>query len=151
MNRSILGLLCAFSSGVIFSLGLVLGGMTNPEYVQGFLNIGGIFFPKILGFWYPRLAFVMLGAITIMIMVFYWSRKHGRKPLFHERYEWPTQVGVDRALIIGAALFGVGWGIIGYCPGPALANLANGGITIIVFILFMLIGLISGKALKSHL
>jgi uncharacterized membrane protein YedE/YeeE len=129
----------AFLSGLIFAAGLVIGGMADPQYVLGFLNIGGLFAPDTMGPWYPRLAFVMLGAVTTMFFVFRCIRKG--KPVYHEKYAWPTKTRIDLRLVTGAAIFGIGWGVGGYCPGPALASALAHFPTAGVLVIGMLAGI----------
>lgn len=102
----------AFAPGFIFGLGLLLGGMTDPARVLGFLNV--------TQHWDPTLAFVMIGAIGVHLPLRYLLIRVGRvDPKAHARR------GIDRSLVVGALLFGIGWGIAGYCPGPAVASLAS--------------------------
>ncbi len=123
----------ALVSGVLFGLGLVLGGMTQPRKVIGFLDIGGA--------WDPSLAFVMLGAVAVHALGYRLIR--GRSaPLFAEAFSLPTRRGVDTMLVFGSALFGVGWGLAGYCPGPAIVSLGSGRIDAILFVAAMLLGMV---------
>ena len=102
-------------SGFIFGLGLTISSMTNPAKVIGFLDITGN--------WDPSLMFVMIGAIAISAPIFYLLRNK-TKPLFSLNFEIPTIKNLDKQLILGASLFGIGWGMVGFCPGPAIASLA---------------------------
>ncbi|HEX5305471.1 MAG TPA: DUF6691 family protein [Dyella sp.] len=104
----------ALVAGLVFGLGLSLGGMTQPSVVLGFLDL--------FGAWNPRLAFVMGGAVLTTAIGYRLVLRRGR-PLFEPRFQLPTATAFDARLIGGAALFGIGWGIAGYCPGPALASL----------------------------
>ncbi len=112
-------------SGILFSLGLVLSGMTQPAKVLGFLNITdiaqGISWTAEAGRWDPSLAFVMGGALMVTLIAFAIAPKRA-KPWAAERFDLPTRNDIDAPLIIGSALFGAGWGLAGYCPGPALAS-----------------------------
>ncbi|HZY33614.1 MAG TPA: DUF6691 family protein, partial [Rhodanobacter sp.] len=101
----------AFAAGLLFGLGLSLGGMTQPAVVLGFLDI--------FGAWDPRLVFVMAGAVLTTAVGYRLVLRRPR-PLLAERFQWPTSRRIDVRLVGGAALFGIGWGIAGYCPGPAL-------------------------------
>ncbi len=134
--------LAALATGVIFAAGLTLGGMTDPRKVQGFLNIGGIG----SGGWDPSLAFVMGGALVVSFIA-YFSIRNRLRPMFAEKFELPTRRDIDARLIIGAVLFGVGWGIGGYCPGPALASVLVGGMEMVYFTLAMLAGMAGAKLL----
>jgi uncharacterized protein len=130
----------ALLAGLVFAAGLTLGGMTDPRKVQGFLNIGGIASGK----WDPSLAFVMGGALFVSFLAF-WSIKSRVAPWFAAKFELPTRRDIDARLIIGAALFGIGWGIGGYCPGPALASFLIGGPDILYFMAAMIAGMIGAK------
>jgi uncharacterized protein len=109
MNRLMTPLL----AGLLFGAGLVISGMANPANVLGFLTLG----PG----WNPSLAFVMGGALTITLPGFFWLRRRG-KPFVAEQFVKPPMFPVDRVLLLGAALFGVGWGLAGFCPGPAIVS-----------------------------
>ncbi len=113
MNRLMMALL----SGVVFGLGLSLSQMINPDKVLGFLDISGS--------WDPSLALVMAGALTIAMPGFQWIRRQP-KPLLDNEFHITAKTQLDKPLLIGAALFGIGWGMTGYCPGPAFASLALG-------------------------
>jgi hypothetical protein len=127
MSRHIVALL----TGIIFGLGLAVSGMINPEKVLGFLDIAGA--------WDPSLALVMGGAVGVTLLTFRRVLKLP-KPLFGARFEIPTSASVDSPLLIGATIFGIGWGIAGYCPGPAIAALTIGSIEPIVFIAAFIAG-----------
>ena len=126
MNR-----FCSLFSGLVFGLGLTLSGMTNPEKVINFLNI--------FRAWDPSLAFVMIGAILISAPFFYLA-KNKNKPLFAETFSWPTLKEIDSKLILGSLMFGIGWGLIGLCPGPAIASISLLSQPSFTFILSMLAG-----------
>ena len=113
-------------------MGLMLSGMTDPGKVIGFLDVAGT--------WDPSLGFVMGSALLITFPVFAWVRRAG-KPLLAERFQLPTKQDLDPQLLIGAALFGIGWGIAGLCPGPAIANLAAGSPQILLFVAAMVGGM----------
>ena len=115
-------------SGIIFGLGLTISSMTNPEKVLDFLNI--------FDDWDPSLIFVMLGAILISSPVFY-LLKEKTKPLFDEKFHITSLKKVDKSIIIGASLFGVGWGLVGLCPGPAIASLSLINMNSIIFVISM--------------
>ena len=118
-------------SGVIFGVGLSVSNMINPEKVLGFLNIFGL--------WDPSLIFVMLGAIIISAPVFFLFRSKN-KPLFAENFTMPTLKSIDKNLIIGSSIFGIGWGMVGFCPGPAISSLALLNTYSVFFVLSMLGG-----------
>ena len=118
-------------AGALFGLGLAVSGMTNPDKVLNFLDVAG--------HWDPSLALVMGGALAVALPGFAWTRRRGRT-LSGAPLPAPPAPTIDRRLLIGSGLFGIGWGIAGYCPGPALANLAHGSLEPVVFIIAMLAG-----------
>ena len=126
----------AFLCALIFGFGLVMSGMTDTARVLGFLDVLAV--PK--GHWDPTLAIVMAAALAVSIPGFWFSRRRER-PLFAEAASWPTKASIDRPLIAGAALFGAGWGLVGLCPGPAIANLATLSAPVIGFVVAMLAGM----------
>lgn len=131
--RTVVSLLC----GVVFGVGLVVSGMTNPAIVLGFLDV--------LGAWNPTLAFVMAGAVLVSAAG---HRIAGRRtqPLLGGGFAIPTRRDLDGPLVVGAALFGIGWGLVGLCPGPALANLARGSTDVALFVGGMLVAVIGYRA-----
>jgi len=100
-----------FLAGLVFAVGLVLGGMTNPQKIVGFLDVAGD--------WDPSLAFVMAGAIGVHALSYRFTMRRP-KPLLADKFLVPKRSDVDASLVVGALLFGVGWGLVGYCPGPAV-------------------------------
>ncbi len=102
-----------FLAGLIFAVGLVLGGMTQPEKIIAFLDVSGD--------WDPSLGYVMLGAVGVHSIGYRLTMRRAR-PLFAEKFLVPTRRDIDASLVVGALLFGVGWGLGGYCPGPALVS-----------------------------
>lgn len=134
-------LLFALLSGALFAIGLVVSGMTQVSKVIGFLNIGGIFSPSRFGAWDASLAFVMGGALLVTLIGFAITTRSGNKPWAHTKFELPTRKDIDGKLLTGAALFGIGWGLVGYCPGPALASLLSGGLDVLVFVLASVTGM----------
>lgn len=122
----------ALIAGLLFGAGLALGGMTNPAKVAAFLDVAGT--------WDPSLAFVMGSALLITFPVFWWVRR-SQRPLFAASFQLPTRRDIDRPLLLGAVLFGIGWGIAGLCPGPAVANLASGSPQVLLFVAMMLAGM----------
>ena len=135
-------------SGSLFAVGLVLGGMTQPAKVLGFLDIGGlargISSSAQVGYWDPSLAFVMGGALMVSLVAFWLTPKRA-KPLADEKFHLPNRNDVDRRLVLGAAMFGIGWGLAGYCPGPALASILSGGSDALFFVGAMVIGMWAAK------
>jgi uncharacterized protein len=132
MSRSLGHALGAFGAGLLFGIGLVVSGMTQPQKVIGFLDLFGQFDPSLM--------FVMLGAIAVHAVAYRFSVRRGR-PLFAPAFEWPSRRNVDRKLLLGAAVFGAGWGLGGYCPGPAVVSLPGGGWQALSFVLAMLAGM----------
>jgi uncharacterized protein len=133
------------AAGALFAAGLVVSGMTQTTKVIGFLNLGGIFSSERFGAWDASLAFVMGGALMITFVAFAITPTEGRKPWFSEKFELPTRKDVDFKLVAGAAMFGIGWGLAGYCPGPAMASVISGGVDALVFVLALLVGLLTAK------
>jgi len=132
--------LIAGVSGVVFATGLALGGMLDPRKVQGFLDVGGI----ASGRWDPSLAFVMAGALVVSLLAF--SRVRTRETTWlGSGFSLPTPRDLDARLIAGAALFGVGWGLSGYCPGPAIASLLPGSQDVLWFVLAMAAGMLLAR------
>ena len=127
-------LLGALMSGLVFGFGLVISGMTQPAKILGFLDIFGV--------WDPTLAFVMGAALAVSLPGFYFARRRER-PLLTAHFRWPTRREIDAPLIGGAALFGIGWGLVGLCPGPAIVNLATFLPQIIVFVVAMGAGMLA--------
>lgn len=138
----------ALLAGILFALGLVLSGMTQPAKVIGFLNVlgmqQGISWQAAPGFWDPSLALVMGGALCVTLLAFAWQPRQ-TKPWFDAKFHLPTSQDMDGRLIGGAALFGIGWGLAGYCPGPVLASLLVGGTDALAFCAAMLMGLWGAK------
>lgn len=125
-------LLPPLASGLLFGAGLTLSGMTDPRRVRGFLDL--------FGNWDPTLAFVMGGAVIVMALA--WRlRNRMAAPVFGEKFSLPDRSDIDARLIIGSALFGIGWGIAGLCPGPAVASLALAPMDVLPFVVAMLVGM----------
>ena len=126
-----MGNIVALITGLIFGLGLALSGMNHPEKVLGFLDVAGQ--------WDASLLFVLGGAVTVTIVSFQLIKKLP-KPVFAKRFLVTEASNIDRSLIIGSSLFGIGWGISGYCPGPAIALLAAPNRELLIFLPAMLLG-----------
>jgi len=126
--------LFAFLAGLIFGAGLLLSGMANPEKVIGFLDLAGD--------WDPSLALVMVGAIGTAFIPFQMARKRSRSFL-GSPMSLPTSRKLDKSLLIGALLFGAGWGIAGFCPGPGLVALGAGETSALIFVSAMLAGMLA--------
>ena len=123
--------LVSLVAGVVFGLGLAVAEMTNPLKVLDFLDLAGN--------WDPSLAFVMGGAVLVTLVAFRFVLRRP-VPLYGERFHLPTLTQLDRKLLGGAALFGIGWGLAGYCPGPALATILFGNSETWLFVPAMLVG-----------
>lgn len=134
--------LVALVAGLLFGFGLSLSGMTDPLKVVGFLDLAGD--------WQPTLAFVMGGALLVTVPAFALIRRRGA-PLFDRQFYLPTKQDLDGRLLAGAAIFGIGWGISGFCPGPAIASLASGEPIIVAFCVAMLAGMaIADRAVPAR-
>jgi uncharacterized membrane protein YedE/YeeE len=129
----------AFIVGLVFGIGLIVAGMTNPAKVQGFLDLAGN--------WDPSLAFVMGGAILVGLVAFRFAGKR-QHSLLGEAMRLPAATRIDRRLLLGGLAFGAGWGLAGFCPGPALASLATGGAKAWIFTGAMLAGMIVFEVLE---
>jgi uncharacterized membrane protein YedE/YeeE len=134
-----------FAIGLIFGLGLIVSGMSNPAKVLNFLDIGGI--PA--GTWDPSLAFVMAGAVAVTFVGFNSVLKRAR-PVFAEWFHLPTRSDIDVRIIAGPAIFGIGWGLAGFCPGPALTALGFGSTSAFIFAAAMFVGMVLARFI-AHL
>lgn len=134
--------LAAFTSGLVFGLGLLVSGMADPGKVKGFLDLAGA--------WDPSLAFVMGGAILVGFFAFRFAA--GRAQSFlGGALRLPTRRDIDLRLVAGSAVFGVGWGLAGYCPGPALVSLGAGQDKAVVFVVAMLAGMLVYTAAERYM
>jgi|SRR5262245_56337453 len=124
-------ILAAFGVGIIFALGLAISEMINPGRVIGFLDVAG--------HWDPTLLLVMVGALAVTVPTFPVILRRS-KPLLAAQFTLPTKTRLDRPLVLGVAVFGAGWGLAGFCPGPALAALASGSPSVVVFVVAMILG-----------
>jgi uncharacterized membrane protein YedE/YeeE len=125
-------LFSAFVAGLVFGLGLILSGMTDPSKVIAFLDLAGA--------WDPSLALVMAGAILVASIGFYFASKRSRA-ILGDVMRLPTATRIDRRLVLGSLAFGAGWGLAGYCPGPAVASLLSGKAEPLIFVAAMLAGM----------
>lgn len=132
MKRTIYQVGTALVSGTVFGFGLSLSGMLNPARVQGFLDL--------FGTWDPSLAFVLGGAVAVAFIGVQ-AMKRMRHPVFDDRFHVPTNQRIDAPLVVGSALFGLGWGLGGFCPGPAVASLSTGLPQVGLFVIAMLAGM----------
>ncbi|WP_375455249.1 DUF6691 family protein [uncultured Methylobacterium sp.] len=125
-------ILATLGSGLTFGLGLSLSGMLDPARVRGFLDVTGA--------WDPSLMFVLGGAVTVSAIGYQIARRLS-KPVFAADFQIPTNRRIDKHLIGGSAFFGIGWGLSGFCPGPAVAALSTGALPVAVFVATMLVGM----------
>lgn len=128
--------LIALSAGLLFGAGLAISGMYDPAKVLGFLDIAAV----ASGGWDPSLAFVMAGGLAVTLPAFHYAYRRAR-PIAAPQFQRPTASAIDARLLLGALIFGIGWGLVGYCPGPALAALAFGAPGTILFVLAMMAGM----------
>jgi hypothetical protein len=133
--------LTSFSAGLLFGLGLLLSGMANPAKVIGFLDVAGA--------WDPSLALVMAGAIATALVPFTWAKRRERS-LLDAPMRLPSKRELDGRLIGGSLVFGIGWGVAGICPGPAIAVLLSGHWQVVLFVLAMLGGMLLFSALERR-
>jgi hypothetical protein len=129
-------ILAALASGLVFGAGLALAGMTNPAKVLSFLDLAGA--------WDPTLALVMGSALGVNAAAYALTRRRAQ-PLFAQAFALPTRSDLDARLLGGAALFGLGWALVGLCPGPALASLARGESEVLVFVAAMGVGMLGSR------
>ncbi|MDQ3364878.1 MAG: hypothetical protein M3680_05560 [Myxococcota bacterium] len=133
--------LAAALAGCLFAIGLVISGMTDPARVVGFLDLGGA--------WDPTLAFVMAGAVGVFATFARLIRGRA-KPLLGAGFYLPTARTIDRRLVAGSALFGIGWGLSGYCPGPALVVAGTGSLEILVFLAALVAGIALARVIPRR-
>lgn len=134
-------ILAAWLAGLVFGVGLVLGGMTQPAVVLGFLDV--------FGDWNPQLLFLMVAAV-VTTAIGYRVVLRRRRPLLAACFQVPAARRIDRRLLVGGAIFGIGWGLGGYCPGPALASLTGGAPSLLLFVVCMLLGWWAAARLVAH-
>lgn len=131
----------ALLAGLVFGIGLIVSGMANPAKVLGFLDLAGS--------WDPSLAFVMAGSIAVGAVAFTLARKR-TVSLLGLRMRMPTATHLDRRLVVGGLLFGIGWGLAGFCPGPALVALGSGNVKAVAFVVAMLAGMVVFELLEHR-
>ena len=136
MRETITGLV----TGFIFGLGLCLSRMTDPAVVQGFLDIAGA--------WDPTLLFVIGGGVAVAFVGYRYVLQR-KQPLWASKFSPPPAGTVDASLLSGSAIFGVGWGLSGYCPGPAVVSLASGRRVVLLFVVAMVIGMIAVRWMRT--
>ena len=135
-------LLSQYAIGVLFGFGLIISGMSNPKKVLGFLDLAGM--------WDPSLIFVMFGAILVGLAGFYLVKRRS-EAFFGGAFHVPTRRDISKPLVVGSFIFGVGWGIAGICPGPAIVVLGTGHLKAFIFLIAMLVGMqICDRFFKAH-
>lgn len=134
-------IVACFGCGLLFGAGLLISGMTQPDKVLGFLDV--------FGAWDATLAFVMAGALAVTSIGFALARRRGA-PVLAAQSLWPTRSDIDAPLVGGAVLFGIGWGLVGLCPGPALINLAGLSLPVMVFVAAMALGMLAQDAWRQR-
>lgn len=137
-------ILAQFAIGLIFGLGLVIAGMSNPAKVLNFLDVAGIG----SGIWDPSLAFVLAGAIAVTFVGYKLVLRRGQ-PIFGEQFHLPTAQDIDARIIAGPAIFGIGWGLAGFCPGPAFTAMTS-GVPAAIFVAAMLAGMLAARTIASR-
>jgi uncharacterized membrane protein YedE/YeeE len=130
-----------FVLGLTFGLGLLISGMTDPSKVQGFLDLAGL--------WDPSLAFVMGGGVMVGLLGFGLAKRKSLS-LSGVPFHWPEATQIDRPLVLGSLMFGFGWGLAGFCPGPALVAMASGNDKAVVFVLSMMAGMVLFERFKKR-
>jgi uncharacterized membrane protein YedE/YeeE len=138
---AVVRILAALGLGLTFGLGLSLSGMLDPARVRGFLDVTGA--------WDPSLMFVLGGAVTVSAIGYRISRRLA-KPALDETFQIPQDRRIDGRLVGGSALFGIGWGLSGFCPGPAVAALSTGALPVAVFVATMLVGMAAHRAVTRR-
>ncbi len=139
MKNQFKSIIFAFSSGLVFGLGLMLAGMANPAKVLGFLDVAGV--------WDPSLAFVMAGAILVGVFTFFVAKKRTQSFLGLPM-QLPSNIRIDKRLVIGSALFGIGWGLAGICPGPGIVLLGVGDEKGLLFVSALVLGVLIYRLLE---
>ncbi|MBP8937782.1 YeeE/YedE family protein [Agrobacterium genomosp. 3] len=140
-NQAMARVMLALVAGALFGFGLSLSGMVDPARVSGFLDLAS-------GHWDPSLMFVLGGAVSVAVPGVLLSRFIGR-PVLADDFSLPAKTRIDRPLILGSAIFGIGWGIAGFCPGPALSAFALGLLPVILFVCAMIAGMLAHDRLVA--
>lgn len=135
-------LLISYIAGLFFGLGISMSGMANPAKVLNFFDLAGS--------WDPSLAFVMGGAVIVTFFGYRWAMAQS-KPLFEMQFGLPTRRDIDVKLVGGSAIFGIGWGLAGFCPGGALPVLGTGNTTVVLFVIALIAGMLATRQIQSYL
>lgn len=133
-------ILSGLVGGLVFGIGLAVSGMTDPAVVLGFLDVTGV--------WNPALVFVLAGAVLVTF-IGYRIVLQRTAPLFAPRFTLPTATAIDAELVVGAVVFGIGWGLAGYCPGPAIASISALDVGTLAFLAAMVIGMIGTRLVRT--
>ncbi|MPW36473.1 YeeE/YedE family protein [Vibrio sp. B1Z05] len=128
-------------AGVLFGLGMAVSGMVDPVKVIGFLDVAGN--------WDPSLAFVMGGALSVFLPVYLLVIKKREKSVLGLSFSLATNNAIDKRLLTGASIFGIGWGLVGICPGPVISSLGSGNIQAVLFVVAMLVGFVLGDRVTN--
>ncbi len=136
-----MSLVIQFLIGLLFGCGLVIAGMSNPAKVQNFLDLAGSFDPS--------LAFVMGGGVLVTFVGYRFVLKQ-KQPIFDTKFHLPTETSIDPPVVVGPALFGIGWGLVGFCPGPAFTALGTGSTSAFLFVAAMLAGMVAARFYASQ-
>lgn len=136
-QAKLIRIIAALISGVLFGAGMIISGMVDPVKVTGFLDISGN--------WDPSLAFVMGGALAVFTPFYHLVIKKRKQAISGDKFSWTSNTTVDSTLISGAVIFGIGWGLAGFCPGPAVASIGGGSNIVLAFVLAMLVGIVSAN------
>jgi uncharacterized protein len=140
-----MSLIVQFFIGLLFGTGLVVSGMSNPEKVLSFLDLAAVR----SGQWDPSLAFVMAAGVIVTFLGYKFVLKRER-PVFAGQFHLPHAKGIDAPIVVGPAIFGVGWGLAGFCPGPAFTAVGTGSRGAIVFVVAMIGGMLAARLLALH-
>jgi uncharacterized membrane protein YedE/YeeE len=132
----------AFLTGLIFGVGILISGMADPAKVLNFFDIAGD--------WDPSLIFVMAGGLAVTAPGYALLRRLAGRPMFETRFQFPTLKTIDAPLVLGSAVFGMGWGIAGFCPGGAIPALGTGNANAAIFVLSMIAGLLLARGLRAR-
>ncbi|MCK6263635.1 YeeE/YedE family protein [Vibrio sp. ZSDE26] len=133
-TKKLIGIIAGLVSGLLFGAGMIISGMADPKVVTAFLDLTGE--------WDPSLIFVMGGALLVFTPCYHLIIKKRQRALSGNTFQWPSNTKVDSTLIAGSVIFGLGWGISGICPGPAMSSIGGGSSTILAFVLSMLVGIV---------
>lgn len=140
---SVKRMIVSLISGLLFGSGMIISGMVDPNKVVGFLNVTGA--------WDPSLIFVLGGALLVFTPIYHLAIKHREKALNGDVLSLPTNKKIDSNLMLGAVMFGAGWGLVGFCPGPIVASLSSGNVVVFIFMMSMIVGMtIANKYLSKN-